>query len=120
MHSPSEFFLDTSEGAVHPLFGWFAPDPEFPSQGFDAIVCHAHEVEGFWFSQPAFVPSCYRIPSERNEAGFVGVQVQPELGKPCSQVVQEALRFPLMLKADNEVIRIADDDHVPFPLPFAP
>ena len=40
------------------------------------------------------------------------MQVQLELGQTTPQVIQKAFRFPLMLKADNEIIRIANNDHI--------
>ena len=93
---------------------------ECPAPGIDAEMRHAHEHEGFRFAQPSLRPVHFRKPSKFNEPGFVGVQVQPKLRKLLSQVTQEAFRLPLMLKADNEFVRIANNDHVSFPRPFAP
>ena len=82
VHSPSEFFLDAPEGAPHPLSGWFASDPEFPSQGLGAEVRHAQKVEGFRFPLPTFLSVCSREPSELDEPGLVRMHVQPKSGEP--------------------------------------
>ena len=34
---------------------------------------HAHKIEGFRFTQPPFLPICFRKPSELDKPGFVGM-----------------------------------------------
>jgi len=75
VHSSAEFFLDASEGPIHPLEGRFAPDTELPSSGFGTVVRHAQKDEGFRFALPTFLPAHSREPSELDEPGFVGMQV---------------------------------------------
>ena len=101
-----------------------ASQPEFPVSGLAADVAecarHSQKLEGLRFSLPSALSVRACEPSELDEPGFVGVQFQPEPGKPFLQVVQEAHRFPPVLEADDEVIRIADENHVAFHLPLAP
>ena len=53
-----------------------------------------------------------RMATEADQPGFRRVQCQFELPHSFMQITQESLRFMLVLKADNGVIRITDDDHV--------
>ena len=50
--------------------------------------------------------------AEADQPGFVRVQGEIEQAHPFLQVVQERLRFILVLKADNRIVGKADHDHV--------
>ena len=120
VHAFTQLVLDPSEGPSYALPRRFAPQPEFPVSGLAAEVRHSQKFEGFRLALTTVLPILIREPSELDEPGFVGVQGQPEPGQPLPQVVQVALRFPPMLKAGHEIVRVTDNDHVAFHLPLAP
>src|SRR5258707_11899927 len=72
----------------------------------------AEEVE--WLGPPLskFLTLLGRVTTEADQPGFRRVQCQFELPHPFLQVMQESLRFMLMLEADDGIIRVTDDDHV--------
>ena len=50
--------------------------------------------------------------AKADQPGFVRVQRQFELAHSLLEIVKERPCLMLMLKADDGVVRIADDDHV--------
>ncbi len=81
---------------------------------------HAKEVERLRLALPPFPTVRLREPAEPDEPGLVRMQFQSVSGQSFPQVIQEVLRFPLMLKANDEVIRMADGDCVASRSPLAP
>ena len=72
----------------------------------------AEEVESFRPPLSPFLTLLGRVATEADQPGFRRVQCQFELPHSFLQVLQESLRFMLVLKADDGVIRVANDDHV--------
>src|SRR6266699_2634396 len=50
--------------------------------------------------------------TKADQPGFDRVQRQFELAHPFLEIIEERPRLVLMLKADDGVIRVADDNHV--------
>src|SRR5229473_6558912 len=71
----------------------------------------AEEVERLGLPLSKFLTLLGRVATEADQPGFRWVQCQFELPHSFLQVMQESLRFMLMLEADNGVIRVTDDDH---------
>src|SRR6202023_4312743 len=72
----------------------------------------AEEVESFGLPRSQFLTLLGRMTTEADQPGFRRVQCQFELPHSFLQVMQESLRFMLVLEADNGVIRVTDYDHV--------
>ena len=53
-----------------------------------------------------------RSSAEADQLGFLRVQGEVEQARPFLQVMQERLRFMLVLEADDRIVRIADHDRV--------
>ena len=70
------------------------------------------EVEGLRLANPAPHASGRREAAELDQAGLVRMQRQRELLQPRAHRVPEAPGIGLVLEADHNVIRVADDDHV--------
>lgn len=45
------------------------------------------------------------------------MQLQSELRHPLPKIVQEAISFSLVLKAQDDVVRVADGNHLALPVP---
>src|SRR3989454_10521634 len=92
------------------------------SRSFTTLCCppfhvslqhtEAEEVEGFRLPLSAFLTLLGRVAAKADQPGFVRVQRQFELAHSLLEIVKERLCLVLMLKADDGVVRIADDDHV--------
>ena len=61
-----------------------------------------------------------RSSAEADQLGFLRVQGEVEQARPFLQVMQERLRFMLVLEADDRIIRVADHDHVSGSLAASP
>ena len=58
--------------------------------------------------------------AELNQASFLRVQAQCELGQAVLEIVQKALRITPVLEAHNGVVGVPHDDHVAGHMSFAP
>ena len=72
----------------------------------------AQEVErlGFPFTPP--LPVILGEPPKLEQPGLVRVQLQPKLPQSLPQLLQECFRFGPMLKPHDEVVGVANQDHV--------
>lgn len=68
------------------------------------------KVERLRPSLPLATPSIRRKPSELDQARFIGVKNQPELGEPFPHICQKSPRRLFLLKAHYTVVRITDND----------
>ena len=78
------------------------------------------EVERLRATLPTYLTALCGIPSELDEPGLVGVQVQSESSKPVLCGIQETLCVPLMLETHHEIIGVSHDDCVACDLVTAP
>jgi len=72
----------------------------------------AEEVEGFGLPLSKSLALLDRMATKADQPGFRRMQGQIEQTQSLLEVVKERPRLMLMLKADDGIIRIADDDHV--------
>src|SRR6266508_6415491 len=112
MHAAPEFGLHLRQLGLqsppHRLPQYREPsDPILP-----ADMREAEEVEGLRPALAALASSFCRVAAELQQAGFVGMQLQSELAHTFGQIVPEPLGIRSMLKAQNEVVRVAHRNHV--------
>ena len=107
-------------GAIDPFPGRLVSGPEPSLPRLVAEVRHATEVERLLLAPPTFPPVCLREPAELGGPDLVPMQFQSVSGQPLAGVSAEALRFALVLEAEREVVRIADDYRVASRSPLAP
>ena len=63
-------------------------------------------------SEPALLASGRRVAAKLDQAGLLRMQRQRKLLQSFAHRVQEATGVGLVLEADDDVIRVAHDDHV--------
>src|SRR5450432_499561 len=114
VHSFTKFRFDFLQLSAFPLTHGAPIDREHPVASLLATnVREAKKVEclGLPCSSPLSVVGC---PTKLDEARFLGMQFQFELGETLRQFFVKLLGFPAVLKAHHEVISPADDNHVAF------
>ena len=72
----------------------------------------AEEVESFRLPLPSLFAFPGRVATKADQPGLSWMQRQFELAQTFLQILQERSGFTLMLKAGDEIIRVADNDHV--------
>ena len=80
----------------------------------------AEEVEGFGLPLSKLLTLLGRVAAKADQPGFVRVQRQFELAHSFLEFLKERPRLVLVLKADDGVIRVANDNHVARRLGEAP
>lgn len=113
VQSPAQLHLNFPKLGSHPLADGLAPNEE-PSlvARSGTVVREAEEPEGIWPSFPSFLTLLLCIPTESDQLRLFRVQFQIELAQPYLQILQEGSCLMLILKAEDRVIRIADDNDV--------
>src|SRR3954471_323050 len=87
---------------------------------FPLMSREAREVEGLRFPFPFAFAIRFGIPPELDSARLDRVEIQSELPQSFSHALAETICIRFPLEPENDVIRIADDDHVAsrmFPAP---
>src|SRR5262249_10384747 len=112
MHPPSQLLLDLPERCPHAIAPCDPLHEELPTVVAFADEGKAEEIEGLRLSEPALSASIRCEAAELDQAGLVRIKRQRELLEPLAHVVPESLGVRLVLKAHDEVVGIAHDDHV--------
>ena len=71
--------------------------------GFPATVREPQKVKRSRFAVATVSPVSFRIASELDDPGFVGMQFQPKLRESLTQFRQEPLGFVTMLESRDEI-----------------
>src|SRR5262249_17231151 len=109
MHPPSQLFLNFLELCAHTVWPGLPLYLEMARPGFAADERKAQEAEGLRFAEPA-LRACDRCKAAKlDQAGLLRVQRQRELPQPWTHLVPEAPGLGFLLKADHNVIRIAQN-----------
>jgi hypothetical protein len=77
-----------------------------------AHVRKAQEVKRFRTPLAASLAAIGREATELDQTRFVSVKLQAELGQPPVEIIQTSDCFVTVLKADDEIIRIANDHDI--------
>ncbi len=72
----------------------------------------AEEAECFGLPLPPFLAFLDRVAAKADQPGLTGMQRQFELAQTLLQFLQERFGLVLVLKANDEIVRITDDYHV--------
>jgi putative transposase len=107
-----ELVLDLSQFGPHPLGDRDPTHPEPSGPGRRTDVREAQEVERLRFPQTPRPSPFGGVPPELDQPRLVRVQLQPEPCEPAAKLVQEPFGVVSMLKAHDEVVRPARDDHL--------
>ena len=66
----------------------------------------------FRASPPPFLAFLDRVTAKADQPGLTWMQRQFELAQTLLQILQKRLGLVLVLKANDEIIRVTDDHHV--------
>jgi hypothetical protein len=87
-------------------------DLELPLPGLPTHVGEAKEVESLGLTLVPVLSVLRRKATELDQTGLLRVELERELRESFAKLVQAPIGFRLVLEADDEVIRIADDDDI--------
>jgi hypothetical protein len=104
--------LDLLQLLSHALADRHAPHSISPVPILPADMREAKEVEGLRLAFPSSFPVLFGIPPELDPARLFRVQLQSELPKPFSQALAKTVCVGLPLEPEDDIIRIADHDHL--------
>jgi hypothetical protein len=113
VHLPAQERFDGLELSPKPLGNGLALNGEtapFPS--LTAEVSETQKIKRVRFALTPATPTGNGKTAELNQAGFIGMKRQTELHQADSKIRQEAFRITSMLEAQDEVVSVADDDHI--------
>ena|SRR6185295_11601456 len=103
--------LDFGQLRAHPLRHGSPFHPKSSLAVLPTEVGKPQKVKGLRLSP---VPSPAPFPSkmtELDQARFVRVQLEPELGEALPESVEKMLGFPMVLEPKNDVVSVPDDAH---------
>src|ERR1044071_1457937 len=120
VHAPLQLLLDLLELRPHAVCPALPLNLEFAGLCFAADEGEAQEAEGLRLAEPTPFAALGRKATELDKPGLLRVQRERELPQPLAHRVEEAPGVALVLRAHNEVVGIAHDDHVARGLPPSP
>ena len=112
--------LDLREFGSHAFAHGLPLEQELAAVALRTDVRKAQEVKRFPCAPLRVHPVRLRVSAERDQAGFLRMQLQREHRQPFPQIVKETAGIRLVLEAGDRVIRVADHDHVPLGMAFPP
>src|SRR6202789_2226642 len=112
MHAHLELLLDLLQLLSHALADRHAPHCIRPVPVLPADMREAKEVEGLRLAFPSSFLVLFGIPPELDPTRLIRVQLQSELPQPFSQVLAKTVCVGPPLEAEDDVIRVTDNDHV--------
>src|ERR1700691_5312897 len=112
MHAHLELLLDLLQLLSHALADRHAPHGIRPVPVLPADMREAKEVEGLRLAFSSSFPILFGIPPELDPARLFRVQLQSELPQPFSQALAKTICVRTPLEAEDDVVRIAEDDHL--------
>ena len=120
MPTQSELVLDRSELRPQPIRDRDALELEAPVPRRPADMREAKVVERLWLTESPCPPALGGEPSELDEPGLLGMQLQVELRKSFAKIDEEPLCIISMLEPDDEVIGEPHNDNVATSMPVSP
>jgi hypothetical protein len=112
VHPAAEVLLDCLQFLPPPVAVGDAPDFESPQTVLRTNVTESQKGECLRFPFPAFLPVQPGKTPEPDQPSLVFVQFQSILAQLFPYICEELLRFVFMLKSNDGIIRVADDDNV--------
>jgi hypothetical protein len=120
VHPSPQLLLDLRELRRHAVAAGFPVDQEVAPARGAADEGEAQEGEGFRLAEAAPLAVSGRMAPELDQLGLLRVERQREFLKPVAQPVEEPAGVGFVLEADDDIIRVPQDDHVPGGLPLSP
>src|ERR1700693_3829803 len=115
-----QLLLDTAQRQLHSIPPGHAPKRDGPPPRAAADVREPEEVERLRFTKtPLLTPSC-RVSTELDQTCLVRMHRQPELLHARAHLGQESLGVVPSLEANNAVVGVTNNDHVPAGVAVSP
>src|SRR5262245_48203264 len=112
MHAPSQLLLDSPELSPHAIATGLSLDEELARTVAFADERKAQEVEGLRLTKPTSGAPVRREAAKLDQTGLARMKRQRELLQPLAHVVPEAAGISLVLETDDDVVRVAHENHV--------
>src|SRR5262249_58837705 len=112
VHATHELGFDRLQLRAHALGDRLSLDRKRSLPRRPAVVREAEEVERFRLAQTTLGSTFRRKTAELDQACFVRVQFQAELGKSPPKLLEAALGVGTVLEPHDEIIRVTNDDDV--------
>ena len=96
----------------HPLYQCASPDHKVAFRVRATVVREPEERECFRFPFAAFPAIRRRKASERDQPRLLRMDLQPKLRQPLLKISQKPFSVRLMLKSGDEIVGVADNNHV--------
>ena len=112
VHTHSQLLLDFFQLGCHALGDRFALEGEFLILSLPADMREAQEAERFGLTFPSLLPVEFSKPSELVPARLIWMQFQSKLLQPFREMFPEAVCIGLILKTQDDVVRIPYDYHL--------
>jgi len=112
MHAHPELLLDLLQLLSHALADRHAPHGIGPVPVLPADMREAKEVEGLRLAFSSSFSALFGIPPELDPARLFRMQLQSELPQPFFQVLAKTVCVRIPLEAKDDVVRVAENDHL--------
>src|SRR4029453_2270093 len=120
VHAAPQLGLDLAQLRLQPLPDRLPHHREAPIPLLPADVREAEEVERLRLPLAGALPVVSRERPEFQQPRLLGVQLQPKLREPLTELSQEPLGVRPGLKPRDDIVRIPHDDHVAVGLRLPP
>ena len=112
VHPSTQLLLNFQQLGPHPFAHRLALQSIAPVPVLPADMRESQKVERLGFPFSSLFPVSLGEPPELNPARFVWVQLQPKLQQPLPKFHQESVCVRQMLKPDNVIVGVPDDNDV--------
>jgi len=120
VHAGAKLPFDFQQLRSHPLPDGSTLYGKAPVPVLPADIREAQKVERLRLTLSSPFPVLFGKPPELNPARFLGMEFQSKLPQPLPKILQKTVCFRLVLKTENDIVGITDDDHVPLCALLAP
>jgi hypothetical protein len=111
VHALTELLLYLFQLSCHTLGDRFALEFELPIPGFPADMRETQKTERLGLTFSSLLPVKFGKPPELDPARLIRMKLQSKLLQPLREVFPETVRICLVLEAQYDVVRVADDNH---------
>src|SRR6202035_2415824 len=112
MHPLTQLGLDGSKRRTHPLRHGSTLYDEVALGCRRTVVREPKKREGLWFALATLLPINLREPTKLDQSRLLRMEFQREARQPFPKLPQEPLRVFAPLKADHQIVGVADEYHL--------
>jgi len=112
VHTRSQLLLDFLQLGCHALGDRFALEGEFLILSLPADMREAQEAERFGLAFSSLLPVEFSKSSELDPARLIWMQFQSKVLQPFREMFPEAVCVGLILKPQDDVVRVPYDNHL--------